>query len=442
MAGIELMLDLERFDAARDLLGSAPAARSDDQFDPFVPRALILEAKVALRRDRDARAARRALEPVLADRHSANLPFLRDHAEMWLGLAELIDGRGGEALIRLRRVVSRMTRSGLRLLLPVAATYLAEAEWRAGEEQAADTAADAAVAAAEFQGSDHLLLQALSDFPSVAWRRADAEPRPDSAWHRLARTLRSSRSPAETVVAARGSVEVLEFGEPQLVVQGVGVRPKLSKAMSLLAILAAEPDRRVSRVRAIRDLFESGSDESTVAYLRLAVRSARDALGQEAQIVLDREQVCCQPAGALASESARFEALIAGADRLAGHHRLAALREALAIFGRGKYLDGDGTPWATDRRRELEELAERASFEASTTAYELGEYREAERLVRAGLERNPFRESGWRLLMRLSGATHDGDGVIDAFRGVERAMAEIGAEPSGATVALLGELRR
>ena len=44
--------------------------------------------------------------------------------------------------------------------------------------------------------------------------------------------------------------------------------------------------------------------------------------------------------------------------------------------------------------------------------------------------------------MRLSGATHDGDGVIDAFRGAERAMAEIGAEPSGATVALLGELRR
>ena len=212
--------------------------------------------------------------------------------------------------------------------------------------------------------------------------------------------------------------------------------------MSLLTILAAEPDQRVSRVRAIRDLFESGSDESTVAYLRLAVRAARDALGQEAQIVLDREQVRCEPVGALGGESARFEALVAGADRLAGHERLAALRDALAIFDRGKYLDGDSTPWATDRRRELEELAERAGFEASTTAYELGEYREAERLVRAGLQRNPFHESGWRLLMRLSGATHDGDGVIDAFRGAERAMAEIGAEPSGATVALLGELRR
>jgi DNA-binding SARP family transcriptional activator len=382
------------------------------------------------------------LVPVLADRRSARLPFLRDHAETWLGLAELIEGSDRDALIRLHRVVSRMARSGLRLLLPVAAIYLAEGEWRAGNEQASDDAADTALTAAQFQGSNHLLLGALSDFPSVAWRRADAEAGVDSVWHRLARVLRSSRSPLEAALAPRGRVEVVEFGEPHLVLHGEEVRPKLSKAMSLLAILAAEPDQRVARVRAIRDLFESGSDESTVAYLRLAVRSARDVLGQTAQITLDREQVRCEPAGALVGESARFEALVAGADRLAGDERLTALKEALAIIGRGRYLDGDNTPWATDRRRELEELAERARFEASTTAYELGEYREAERLVRAGLERNPFRESGWRLLMRLSGATHDGDGVIDAFRGAERAMAEIGAEPSGATVALLGELRR
>jgi DNA-binding SARP family transcriptional activator len=237
-------------------------------------------------------------------------------------------------------------------------------------------------------------------------------------------------------------VRIVEFGDPHLVVGEVAVRPKLSKAMSLLATLAAEPDHRVPRRKAIRDLFESGSDESTVAYLRLAVRAAREVVAPEAEIVLDRHQVRCEPAGALESESAQFEAVIATAGRLGAAGRLDALRHALSIFGRGNYLDGDDSPWASDRRHELVELAEAALFDASSTAYELGEYREAERLIREGLARNPFRESGWRLLMRLSAATHDGDGVIDAYRGAERALAQLGAEPSAATVSLLSELRR
>jgi ATP/maltotriose-dependent transcriptional regulator MalT/DNA-binding SARP family transcriptional activator len=441
MAGVELMLDLGRFDEARTLLESAPTSHPPGRLDPFVPRAQILEAKIALREDRDTHTARRSLRRVLTDSRSASMPFLRDHADTWLGLAELLDGSDAEALDRLRRTVSRMTKSGLRLLLPAAAVYLAEAEWRAGEEEAADVAADAALAAAVFQGSNHILLQALTDFPSVVWRRADAEPSADSAWHRLARALRSPDG-RRAALAGHGPVRIVEFGDPHLVVGDLEVRPRLSKAMSLLATLAAEHDHRVPRRRAIRDLFESGSDESTVAYLRLAVRAAREVVAPEAHIVLDQDNVRCEPAGALESESAQFEAVLAAAGRLGAAERLEALRQALAIFGRGNYLDGDNSPWASDRRHELVELAEAAMFDASSTAYELGEYREAERLIREGLARNPFRESGWRLLMRVSGATHDGDGVIDAYRGAERALAELGAEPSAATVALLSELRR
>jgi two-component SAPR family response regulator len=118
------------------------------------------------------------------------------------------------------------------------------------------------------------------------------------------------------------------------------------------------------------------------------------------------------------------------------------LNEALGIYRRGSYLGQDGSPWASDRRNQLADLAERALLEAATAAYELGRYRQADGLARDGLARNRFRESGWRLLMRVAAATHDGDGVIEAFRGAEHALAEIGASPSAATVALLGELRR
>ena len=58
-------------------------------------------------------------------------------------------------------------RSDRLLELPTAAVYLAEAEWRAGDEDAADRAADLALEAARRQGSNHVLLQALADFPAV-----------------------------------------------------------------------------------------------------------------------------------------------------------------------------------------------------------------------------------------------------------------------------------
>ena len=80
--------------------------------------------------------------------------------------------------------------AGDRILeLPTAAVYLAEAEWRAGNEEAADRAADIALAAARRQGSNHILLQALADIPAVVSRRLDAEAGADSPWHELGRAL-------------------------------------------------------------------------------------------------------------------------------------------------------------------------------------------------------------------------------------------------------------
>lgn len=51
--------------------------------------------------------------------------------------------------------------------LPIAGVYLAEACWRLDDEAASDDAADLALAAARRQGSNHLLLQALREFPAA-----------------------------------------------------------------------------------------------------------------------------------------------------------------------------------------------------------------------------------------------------------------------------------
>ena len=55
---------------------------------------------------------------------------------------------------------------------------------------------------------------------------------------------------------------------------------------------------------------------------------------------------------------------------------------------------------------------------------------------------DPFREGTWRLLMRTSHALGDEDRVITAYRSCERAMGELGTEPSPTTRKLLEALRR
>jgi len=442
MAGAELMIDLGRAQEARELIDFGRQSVSRGPNTALLHRTNVLEAKLALRCGGDTALARVVLARVLGDRVAFELAFLREHAETWLGLALLIDGDDADAAATLRGTVASMARCGRRLLLPAAAVYLSEAEWRAGDEEAADRAADIALGAAEFQGSNHILLGALHDFPAVAWRRVEAESTADSRWHRFARLLRSpSPSGRNELATTPESVEVIEFGAAELIIDGHATRPRLTKGHTLLALLATEPGCEIPRRRAVEELFDSGTDASTVAYLRLAVRSVRETLPDGIEIILDRQLVRCNPADALVSESVRFETMLANARGLTGTGRLEAFSGALALHGRGPYLDRETSPWAQERRRRLDDLAEEALIQASETAYELGAYSEAERLVRECLGLNRFRESAWRLLMRIAAATCDQDAVIAAYQECERTIAEIGTRPSATTETLLTQLR-
>lgn len=75
------------------------------------------------------------------------------------------------------------------LELCAAAVYLAEAEWRAGDPDAADRAADLALATAGRLGTQHALLGALRAFPGVLSRRLGGLTGADSPWHSLGRPL-------------------------------------------------------------------------------------------------------------------------------------------------------------------------------------------------------------------------------------------------------------
>jgi DNA-binding SARP family transcriptional activator len=398
------------------------------------------EARLLLRLDRDPAAALSVLDRLERTPYARKLAYLAEQIDAWYGFALLLAGRDEEAAGRLRRAVAAMVRSERMLELPTAAVYLAEAEWRLGDEEAADRAADVALDAARGQGSNHMLLQALADFPAVVSRRIDAEPVADSPWHELGRALIAQDVAVEAPV--RASVRLIEFGGCRLLVDGDEVRPRIAKTYELLAYLAAaRPDARADRDELLDALFEGRTDESSRAYLRQAVRWLRQVL-PEGSVHVEKGAVWLGDEVVVTSESARLETSLAQAARLRGAERLAATMSALEAFDRGPYLPDFGSRWVEERRERLREQATDARYEAAELAFAEGRLGEAKQLVGEVLRVEPLREAAWRLTMRLASALGDEDGVIRAYRRCEQALATVGASPGPTSRQLLERLRR
>lgn len=399
----------------------------------------VAEAELELHLGGTPAAARAALAPILESERGRAYRFVHEQAQTCLGLALLRESDHAAAAEVLRNVVGSAARADRIFCLPAAGVYLAEAEWCLGDAAAADRAADIARDAAQLQGSDHLLLQALMDFPTVLSRRLDAESDPDSAWHGLGRLLPGL---AAATRAGGGRFALTEFGRLALTVDGAEVRLRIKKSYELLAYLASRRAADLSRHQLLEVLFDGRADASTSAYLRQAVHQLRHALGPDTPFEATGGRIRMPADAPVATDSARFEELLGEAGALRGDARLEGLLDALRIVERGEYLPGVRSEWAEERRTRLAARTTDARFEAAATAYALGRFAAAEALLAAVLAADPLREAAWRLSMRLAEAVGDDARVVAAYRDCDRALAGIGAAPSSATKQLLGRLRR
>jgi DNA-binding SARP family transcriptional activator len=437
--GPEVLIDVGRKeDAQRALASGRQIALTSGSLGLQALNALA-EAKAALRLDRDTQAAQIALTRPEMERAAEVFPFAREIRDVWFGLALLLESEDSAALDRLRPAVESMVARHRTLELPTAAAYLAEAEWRAGNEDAADRAADLALDAAEQQGSNHLLLQALADVPSVVSRRLDAVEGADSAWHALARALLAQQ--VTVPFLPRASVELREFGQRVLLVNGEEARPRIAKTYELLALLASRAPAEVERSELLDTLFDGRADASARSYLRTTIQWLRHCL-PEGAVIADGGRVKIDGAVAVVTESARFESQLAEAARHPGEERLAATLEALATYDRGEYLPGAHSTWADERARELAELANDGRCEAAELALSAGRYDEAHRLTAQVVRAEPYRERAWRIAMRIAETRGDEQGVVRAYQSCELALARVNATPSTTTRRLLHSLRR
>jgi DNA-binding SARP family transcriptional activator len=437
--GPELLGDLGRVDDALSALQETRPIILEAGCLIWEVQSLLLEARLRLRFDVDRGQALAVLESLAARPEVARYAFAREQIAAWTGLARLHRGEDEAALSALRDAVDSM-QAGRRILeLPAAAVYLSEAAWRLDAEDEADAAADLALEAARQQGSNHLLLQALSDFPAVLARRLDAEPGADSRWHDLGRVL--SAQPSELGGPLAGSIRFHDFGAPQLVVNGEVVRSPITKSLEVLAVLADAPDHRADRTALLTALFNGRSDHSSRTYLRQAVHRLRELMPEGVELILDGEQAALEGA-TVVSDSARFERMLDEAGRLGDAERLDALQAALELYGSGEYLAGRDSMWIEERRMGLAERAVAARFDAAELSFALGDHRTAQTHVDAVLAADPYRESAWRLAMRVAAGYGDADRAVEVFRRCARTLAQVGIEPAPSTRELLQALRR
>jgi DNA-binding SARP family transcriptional activator len=406
----------------------------------FEAYSLLIEAEFELRLHDDPAAARGILDRLASHPVASRYAFLAEQRDMLSGLLHLLAGRSRDAAADLRRAVDGMRRGRRLLYLPPAAVYLSEAEWRCGHEDAADTAAEGAREVAARQRSNHSLLSALAEFPDVLARCLDLQASADSGWHELGRALRLRGIQLPPAVAA--SVEVTEFGRLAATVDGCEVSPGLSKSLELLAFLASHDGEDVSREALLEALFDGRRDGSSSSYLRQAVLKLRKVIPDV--LVQDPRQgvVRLNPQVRTVTESRRLAGLLGQAAAMRGEEKLKLLLAALRIADRGAYLPSITSIWADERRQRLDELVASARLDAAEAAFAVGRYSQSAQLAEQVARSDPYREAAWRLLMRVADTLGDRDRVISAYRACERALAELGAEPSPATTALLRASRR
>lgn len=399
----------------------------------------VEEAALELRFNRDTASARAASERVLHHPVGREYTFVAEQAVTWLGFALLLDGDDQAAVQCLRQAISSMQRGQRILSLPAAAIYLAEAEWRTGNEESADRAADLALTAAAQQGSNHLLLDALADFPLVLSRRLDAEPDADSPWHELGRAL-MSRGVAFAIPLAT-TIQLIEFGRVAIDVNGREVSPRIKKSYELLAYLATRRQREATKNELLAALFGERNGDSTAAYLRQALRKLREVLPEDS-VRTEGNRIRLGEHIVVSSESGRLQYLVAQAASLRGADRLSALSSALSIAAAGTYLPRMRSPWIEQRREQLAVLCIDSRCEAAELAFAMGDFPRANTLADDVLTEDPFRESMWRLKMRVADAVGDTDRIIAAYRGCKRALGQLDAKPAASTRRLLNDLRR
>jgi ATP/maltotriose-dependent transcriptional regulator MalT len=394
------------------------------------------EGKMLVRLGRVDEAAER-LRQAMAWSRERGLPCFWEQSATWLAAARLAQDEDPDVVSGLlRETIDGMDRADRRLEQPAAQVLLAEARWRAGDDDGHDEAAHRALEVSEWMGSFGPLVAVLADVPDVLSRCIDAGGPREADWRRLAHAGEASHASSTTEEAR---IVIGTLGRLRVAVDGAERDVNPSRAIDIAAEVARAGWRGVPRAELVELLSEHSVDAQN--YLRQVVHRLRRIAPEGVELTSEDGMLRWTPAGAVVTEDDVLRALLAQVGRETGEMRLRTLAAALELAERGVLVTAADSVAASELRADLTAAVAEAQREFARMLLAAGRATEAVAAAREPATAEPLREDGWCLLMRASAAADGPAAVVPVYAECTAALAEIGLEPSSGTRDLLRRLR-
>jgi LuxR family transcriptional regulator, maltose regulon positive regulatory protein len=379
--------------------------------------------------DHGPEAAIARLEAVLEELSRTGQAAYAEMAQCFLGLAYLRADRVTEARLILGESVASMSRCQRRLLLPMAAAGLSEAEARLGHADAASEAAELAYHVSMLTCTFSVLVQAVHLFPDIQRRQLARSPE-DSRWRRLvvAPSVRQ-RLPAAQPEATGTTLVLQPFGRHRdLIVDGQPARIGRTKILELVACLSLHP-KGIDRFELQRRLFPEADQRSGGNHFRQIAHKLRHTTN----VNLERNGnlVLLPTSLAFTANDLESEHILRSASAFAGQERRVRLEQGLALSC-GPYLEGSTLPWVEERRNYLDLVFEEARLELATLYLELGEPDAARQECETVLETNRYSDPSYRILVGIERKVGSESSVLATYRRATEALTELGLKPGDA----------
>ena len=205
----------------------------------------------------------------------------------------------------------------------------------------------------------------------------------------------------------------------------------------LFAYLVLNRSRDATADELVSALWQGGGPDGAQATLRTLVSKVRRAVGMDVLGRGGRYRLSLPGDVRVDLEVARdaihrAEAAVTSEE----WHRAWAPAQVALLTARRAFLPGEEGTWIDEVRRELRDLETRGleSYAAACLGVAGTELAVAERSARRLIEREPFHESGYRILMQVLAAEGN---IADALLAYERLVGvlreELGADPSPRT---------
>jgi SARP family transcriptional regulator, regulator of embCAB operon len=214
----------------------------------------------------------------------------------------------------------------------------------------------------------------------------------------------------------------------------------------LFVYLVANRDRTISHDEVVKALWPHGSPSAVDSDLRALLSKVRRAVGREALGLRSRFRLEL-PTDAWIDLEAAGDAIHRAEAAVASQHwaRAFGASQAALCTSRREFLAGEDAPWIEEWRRYLEQVEVRAleCYTAASIGIGASELATAERCARMLVGKEPFRESGYRLLMEALVAMGNDAEAMQVYDGLRQLLRdELGINPSPATQELHKRLLR